>query len=143
PEGDFDDWQNVIDALKRESAQVRVPRERKPEPPTVQAAPEAPAEPEILAASPIADLDPEPDPDPELITVAASELAPVPVEPEAELVTVAAVAPSPSPKIATAEPPKRRLRAAQDEWGMFDPAQAGMEALYQRLEKITDEDRRR
>jgi hypothetical protein len=50
---------------------------------------------------------------------------------------------SPSPKIA-AEPPKRRFRAAQDEWGMFDPKQAGMAALYERLEQITrrDEDGR-
>lgn len=133
PEGDFDDWQNVIDALKRESAQVRVPRERKPDPQKVQAAPAVP-EPAVLA---------DPDPDPELITVAATEPAPMPVDPVAELVTVAAVDPAPSTKIATAEPPKRRLRAAQDEWGMFDPAQAGMEALYQRLEKITQDEERR
>src|SRR5581483_10604349 len=41
-EEEFDDWQNVIDALKRESAQVRVPRERKPDPRKVQAAAPAP-----------------------------------------------------------------------------------------------------
>ena len=103
-DGDFDDWQNVIDALKRESAQVRVPRERKPDPPTVQTAPAAPAPP---APSP----------------------APSP-------------SPSPSPRIA-AEPPKRRFRAAQDEWGMFDPAQAGMAALYERLEQITQDEEQR
>src|SRR5579872_4050101 len=32
-EDEFDDWQQVVDALKRESANVRVPRERKPDPP--------------------------------------------------------------------------------------------------------------
>ena len=97
-EGDFDDWQKVIDALKRESAQVRVPRERKPDPPAVQTTPAIPAPPAPAAA------------------------------------------PAPSPKIAAAEPPKRRFRAAQDEWGMFDPNQAGMAALYERLEQITQDE---
>lgn len=102
-EGDFDDWQNVIDALKRESAQVRVPRERKPDSPTVQTAPDVPAPPPAAAAH--------------------------------------APAAAASPKV-TAEPPRRRLRVAQDEWGMFDPAQAGMKALYERLEQITQDEER-
>jgi hypothetical protein len=87
---DFDDWQQVVDALKRESAQIRVPRERKPDPPVRTAPP----------------------------------------------------APTPASKIA-ADPPKRRLRAVQDEWGMFDPAQAGMAALYERLQKLNTDDERR
>jgi len=88
---DFNDWRKVVDALKRESAQVRVPRERKPGPRGVQAA---------------------------------------------------AAAPAPAPKIA-ADPPRRRLRIGADEWGMFDPAQAGMAALYERLEQITQEKKHR
>jgi hypothetical protein len=87
---EFDDWQQVVDALKRESAQIRVPRERKPDPPVRTAPP----------------------------------------------------APTPASKIA-ADPPKRRLRAVQDEWGMFDPAQAGMAALYERLQKLNTDDERR
>ena len=55
----------------------------------------------------------------------------------------AAPAPAIAAKIATAEPPKRRLRATADKWGMFDPAQAGMAALYERLEKITQDEERR
>lgn len=94
-EADFDDWQKVIDALKRESAQVRVPRERKPDAQTLQA-----------ASVPAAALEP---------------AGPAPV----------------------AEPPRRRVRVAADEWGVFDPAQAGMKALYERLEKITQDEERR
>ncbi len=52
PGSDFDDWQKVIDALKRESAQVRVPRERPAPTPVVQttAAPAPPAAGAKLAA---------------------------------------------------------------------------------------------
>ena len=93
---DFDDWQRVVDALRRESQHVRVPRDRKPNEPAT----------EIAAAPP-----------------------PPPV-------------PAPKPSAAAAaEPPRRRQpRVAHDEWGMFDPAQAGMAALYARLEELTEED---
>jgi hypothetical protein len=79
----------VVDALKRESANVRVPRERKPDPPAR--------------------------------TAGAS---------------------TPVPKIA-ADPPKRRLRTVPDEWGVFDPAQAGMAALYERLQQLERDERER
>ncbi len=96
-DGDFDDFQSVIDALKRESAQVRLPRERKPDAQTAQ-------------------------------TVQPARVP-------------APAVPAPMPRIA-AEPPRRRLRVAADEWGMFDPTQAGMEALYERLEEITQDKER-
>ncbi len=106
PEQDFDDWQKVIDALKRESAQVRVPRERAPEPPTTQASAATPAS-----------------------------------------TTESHVAAAPAPRTRAAkngtEPPRRRLRTAHDDWGMFDPKQAGMAALYERLAKITQDDEHR
>lgn len=92
-EEEFDDWQQVVDALKRESARARVPRERKPAGDTRVEAASAPTPPAPAAASP------------------------------------------------DAEPPRpRRSKAIQDEWGMFDPAQAGMAALYERLEKITEDE---
>ena len=101
---DFDDWQKVVDALKRESAGVRIPRTAEPRTPQ---------------------------------TVPASAAAPEPAA------TSATQPPAIAAKIATAEPPKRRLRPTADEWGMFDPAQAGMAALYERLEKITRDEERR
>jgi len=94
PEDDFEDWQKVIDALKRESAQVRVTRK----------------------------------PDPHMAKTAAT--SPVTANPAPA---------APSPKVA-ADPPRRRTRSAQDEWGVFDPTQAGMAALYERLQQIEDEE---
>jgi hypothetical protein len=92
-EDGFDDWQQVVDALKRESANARVPQERQSDLP-VRAARE-------------------------------SRSAPAPVL-----------------KIG-ADPPKRRLRTVPDEWGMFDPAQAGMAALYERLQQLERDERER
>lgn len=85
-EEEFDDWQQVVDALKRESARVRVPRDR--------TNPAAPPRVETAPAKPPAD----------------------------------------------ATRTRRQAKALQDEWGMFDPAQAGMAALYERLEEITKEE---
>ena len=110
---DFDDWQKVVDALKRESAQVRVPRDRKPDPRAVQTAPKS-----------------------------APPAVPPPPAPAPPAQAAAASAQAPALKIGAAEPPKRR-RATADEWGMFDPAQAGMAALYERLERITQDEERR
>lgn len=88
-EEEFDDWQQVIDALKRESARVRLPRDHKPP------AAERPLD-------------------------AAAPAAAVPPKPKAD-----------------AQRPRRQAKALQDEWGMFDPTQAGMAALYERLEELT------
>jgi hypothetical protein len=92
-EDTFDDWRQVVDALKRESANVRAPQERKSD----------------------------------LPVRTASESKP---------------APAPVLKIG-ADPPKRRLRTVPDEWGMFDPAQAGMAALYERLQQLERDERER
>ncbi|HZP48369.1 MAG TPA: hypothetical protein VFB07_07545 [Vicinamibacterales bacterium] len=114
-EDEFDDFQKVIDALKRESAQVRVPRERKPEAPAVQTA-------AVQTAG-------GPGPSPKS-TTAVPTPAPEPAAAAAIVVP---------PAIARMEPPRRRLRPAADEWGVFDPMQAGMAALYERLEQLTQD----
>jgi hypothetical protein len=36
--------------------------------------------------------------------------------------------------------PQRRRRTGQDDWGIFDPQQAGFAALFAKLEEITDQD---
>jgi hypothetical protein len=36
--------------------------------------------------------------------------------------------------------PQTRRRAGQDDWGIFDPQQAGFAALFAKLEEITDQD---
>lgn len=92
-EEEFDDWQQVVDALKRESAHVRVPRDR-----TNPAAP------------------------PRVETAPAHNAA-APAKPPAD-----------------AARKRRHAKALQDEWGMFDPAQAGMAALYERLEELNRDD---
>jgi hypothetical protein len=86
-EDDFEDWTRVVEALKRESAQTRVPRVRRAAPP------------------------PQP--------AAQSVAAPAPQERRRE---------------------RDRRRKVQDEWGVFDPEQAGMQALFDRLAQLNGDD---
>jgi len=79
---DFDDWQQVVDALKREGARTQLPRRKERE--------------EVPAAPP-----------------------PAPTRAPAA--------------IAAAKRP-------QDEWGIYDPDQAGMAALFAKLEELTSDD---
>jgi hypothetical protein len=91
PVDEFDDWQQVVDALKRESERTQLPRRRERVEPAVAAAPPAPE----------------------------------PVAP-------------PAPKVTVPVPAKRK--PTQDEWGIFDPTQAGMAALYAKLEQLAGDD---
>jgi len=114
PPDDFADWEAVVDALKRESKRVNLPR-RKQRPP---ARPVAPAVP--LAATPL---------------VAPSRATP----PSAAATSAATVTAKP---VATtpAAPAARRAKRIQDEWGMFDPQEAGMAALFAKLEQLNNDD---
>jgi hypothetical protein len=95
----FDDWQEVVDALKREGERTRLPRA----PRTERPAPEPPRATAVAAPQP---------------------------------------APGDTKRPATGEARKRRARARQlqDEWGVFDPDQAGMPALFAKLAKRGSDD---
>ena len=87
---DFDEWQQVVDALKRESDRGRWPRRKSRG--TMSPAPPSPA-----AAKPAA------------------------------------------PGAPLAQRP-RGAKRVHDEWGMFDPQEAGMAALFAKLEKLNSDD---
>jgi CheY-like chemotaxis protein len=85
---DFDDWEQVVEALQRESKRVQLPARKepvRPDPPAVAA----------------------------------------PAPPRANVKPM---------------PPPRRPRQPEDEWGVFDPEQAGMAALFAKLAQLADED---
>ena len=114
PPDDFADWEAVVDALKRESKRVNLPR-RKQRPPVRPAAPPVPpaatplSTPSRASSSPAATTSP--------ATVTAKPAATTPAAPAA-----------------------RRTKRVQDEWGMFDPQEAGMAALFAKLEQLNDDD---
>jgi hypothetical protein len=85
-----DEWQQVVEALQRESNRVQLPARKEP---------------------------------------AASE-------------SPAAAEPAKPRSAAKPAPPPRRARQPEDEWGVFDPEQAGMAALFAKLEQIANEDER-
>jgi hypothetical protein len=89
---EFDDWQQVVEALQRESQRVQLPGRKDP-----------PA-PEPKAAAPVDPIGPR-------------TTKPVP-------------------------PPRHPRPQPEDEWGVFDPEQAGMAALFAKLEQLADEDER-
>jgi hypothetical protein len=63
----------------------------------------------------------------------ASQAAPGPAAPEL-------AAPGPEGDPSRHDRAQKPRRAVQDEWGIFDPQQAGFAALFAKLEEITEQD---